>query len=279
MFAPFAAQARAKVNLALHVLGRREDGYHELDSVVAFADVGDELRFTPADRFVIEADGPYADQLPDAPGNIIFRAWQAVAELAEKQNRILPPVAVRLTKNLPVASGIGGGSANAAAALRAFLKIAGLPDRDPAIAALAMKLGADVPVCLAGTACRMQGAGERIAAFEGFRPHHALLVNPSIPVSTPEVFQRLGLARGQSYRDGVKLHDPAHWRNDLTEPAIAVAPVIADVLRILESLPGVTRAAMSGSGATCFALFEEAPAREIANLLQPGWWRMFTIVR
>jgi len=278
MFKPFAEQARAKVNLALHVLGRREDGYHELDSIVAFADAGDELRFSPADRFMIEADGPYADQLPKEGGNIIFRAYEAVAELAGSQNKVLPPVAVHLTKRLPVASGIGGGSANAAAALRAFLKIAGVSDRDPAIASLAMKLGADVPVCFSGRACRMQGAGERIVAFEGFSPRHALLVNPGVPVSTPEVFQRLGLARGQSYRDGVRLHDPAHWRNDLTEAAVAAAPVIADVLKILKSLPGVTRAAMSGSGATCFALFEEAPARDIANLLQPGWWCASTIL-
>jgi len=273
---PVTLFAPAKVNLALHVLGRRADGYHDLDSIVAFAAVGDRLVFTPAQAFAITASGPFAAALPPGEDNIIARAWAAACGIAAGRGLSLAPVAVHLEKNLPVASGIGGGSANAAAALKGFLGPAGIAADDPEVAAAALCLGADVPVCLAGRPCRMRGVGERIAPLEGFAPLEALLVNPLVEVSTPAVFAGLGLARGQSF--GTPIADPAdprHWRNDLAAPAIALAPVIGEVLARLVATPGVARAFMSGSGATCVALLRDAAA---APRLEPHWWSARTVL-
>jgi 4-diphosphocytidyl-2-C-methyl-D-erythritol kinase len=271
--AAFSVFAPAKVNLALHVLGRRDDGYHDLDSLVAFADVGDWLHFTPSSQFAITAEGPFAAALPHASGNIIAKAWDAVSVIAAQRGVALSPVAVHLVKNLPVSSGIGGGSANAAAAIKGFLKIAGIAERDPEIMAAALAIGADVPVCLTGRACRMRGVGEVITPIDHFAPHHALLVNPLVEVSTPQVFGALGLARGERFGAVIgDERDAAFWRNDLAAPAIRLAPVIGDVLRRLGTAPGVTRAFMSGSGATCVALCEEKadPGRFD---LEASWWR------
>ena len=255
---PFTLFAPAKINLALHVLGRRADGYHDLDSIVAFADIGDELTFFSAPAFGVTIEGPFAYALPAASGNIITRAHAAVAAIAKSRGKSLPPVAVHLLKNLPVASGIGGGSSNAATAMRGFLKIAGIDSLDDEIMAAALALGADVPVCFLGKACRMQGIGERIIPLPDFKPLHAILVNPLFAVPTPAVFRQLGLEPGQGF--GQPIADPADpscWRNDLAQPAIALAAVIADVLAVLESLPGVTKAFMSGSGATCVGWLSE----------------------
>jgi len=263
MFEPFAVAARAKINLALHVLGRRADGYHQLDSIVAFADAGDRLEFAPADRFSLTASGPFADALPLAAENIVAKAWQAAVAIAGRRGKPVAPAAVHLTKNLPVASGIGGGSANAAAAMRGALKIAGIDGLDDEILAAGLALGADVPVCLVGKACRMQGIGERITPLEGFRPIHAVLVNPGIAVSTAEVFRQLGLEPGQRYGTPIAdTADPSGWRNDLAAPAIALSPVIGDVIAALGRVPGVTRAFMSGSGATCVGVLD-SPARNV----------------
>lgn len=271
--AAFSIFAPAKVNLALHVLGRRDDGYHDLDSLVAFADVGDWLRFSPAARFAITADGPFAGSLPEASGNIIAKAWESVSVIAAGRGLTLPPVAVHLTKNLPVASGIGGGSSNAAAAIRGFLRLAGLVEDDPEVMAAALAIGADVPVCLTGRACRMRGVGEVITPLDGFAPRHALLVNPLVEVSTPKVFGGLGLERGQRFGAAIADEtDPAGWRNDLAAPAIQLAPVIGEVLARLQAAPGVTRVFMSGSGATCVALCEAKPEPHRFDL-SPGWWR------
>lgn len=269
----FSIFAPAKVNLALHVLGRRDDGYHDLDSLVAFADVGDWLRFSPASRFAITTEGPFAKALPDSSGNIIAKAWEAVTALAAARGIALSPVAVHLVKNLPVASGIGGGSANAAAGMKGFLKCAGIAELDREIMAAALKIGADVPVCLTGKACRMRGVGEVITPLDHFAPRHALLVNPMVEVSTPQVFSGLGLAKGVAFGAAISdERDAASWRNDLAAPAIALAPIIGEVLERLAAAPGVTRAFMSGSGATCVALCEEKadPGRFD---LEPGWWR------
>lgn len=269
-FAPFTLFAPAKVNLALHVLGRRADGYHDLDSIVAFADVGDRLTFSPASRFTVTASGPFASVLPIAEDNIIARAWDSANRIAAGRGPLPPAVAVHLEKNLPVASGIGGGSANAAAALRGFLSLAGIAADDPEVMVAGLSIGADVPVCLAGVACRMQGVGERITPLPALEPRRALLVNPLVAVATPAVFKALGLEKGQSFAAPIAdAGDPACWRNDLAAPAIAVAPVIGEVLRRLEATPGVTRAFMSGSGATCVALYEGALP---AFGLEPGWW-------
>jgi len=277
MFQPFALTARAKINLALHVLGRRADGYHELDSIVAFADVGDELTFSPASEFSIRADGPFASVLPAAGENIVSRAWTMAGAIAGRRGRVLPPVAVHITKNLPVASGIGGGSADAAEALRGFLRIAGIDTLDDEIVADALSLGADVPVCLAGRACRMRGVGERITPLADFVPVHAVLVNPGVAVSTPEVFRKLGLEKGQAFGEPIAdPADPATWRNDLTAPAIALSPVIAEVITALERQPGITRAFMSGSGATCIGLSDAPLQFGAAN---PAWWVAPAILR
>ena len=277
MFQPFALTARAKVNLALHVLGRRVDGYHELDSIVAFADLGDELTFSPASEFSIRTDGPFASVLPAAGENIVSRAWTMAGAIAGRRGRVLPPVAVHITKNLPVASGIGGGSADAAEALRGFLRIAGIDTLDDEVMADALSLGADVPVCLAGRACRMRGVGERITPLADFVPVHAVLVNPGVAVSTPEVFRKLGLEKGQAFGEPIAdPADPATWRNDLTAPAIALSPVIAEVITALERQPGITCAFMSGSGATCIGLSDAPLQFGAAN---PAWWVAPAILR
>lgn len=273
----FAEFARAKINLALHVLGRRADGLHEIDSIVAFADVADELRFEPASQFAIAASGYFAGFLPKPESNIIFAAWKAVAGIAASRGLHLPLVSVHLTKNLPVAAGIGGGSADAAAALRGFLRLAGIDGIDKEIAKAALTLGADVPACLSGKACRMQGAGEGITPLENFAPLAAVLVNPLIAVQTSDVFQKLGLARGE--KRGIPLadlSDATNWRNDLTSSALALVPAIANVIAALENQPYLRVARMSGSGATCFGVFENAEAARTAarklSASYPQWW-------
>jgi 4-diphosphocytidyl-2-C-methyl-D-erythritol kinase len=223
--ATFSIKAPAKVNLALHVLGRRADGYHELDSIVAFAEDGDLLTFEPADRFSLTASGPFAHRLPDMSENIIARAWAKANEIAAARGRRLPETAVHLVKNLPVASGIGGGSSDAAAALRGFLKMAGMAEIDGAIVGQSLALGADVPVCLAGKASRMRGIGEQLTPLENTGPVDVILVNPGIELSTATVFRNLGLEPGS--RHGDPIIDPSDrktWRNDLLEPAMALAP-------------------------------------------------------
>lgn len=263
-FLPFTEFAPAKVNLALHVLGRRTDGYHELDSIVAFADVGDTLDFEPAEAFAIAVAGPFAADLPPTDENIVTRAWDRLrAGLPD-----MPAVRIRLTKNLPVASGIGGGSANAAAAIRGAMRIAGLTAPTDELRAVALSLGADVPVCLVGKACRMRGVGEKLEVLETFAPRAGLLVNPGTPVATVDVFRALGLARNSVHGTAIPdASDPAHWRNDLAEPAIRAAPAIADVLAWLRSQPGAAYVNMSGSGATCFAL---GPSQH--GTPPDGWW-------
>lgn len=276
--APAATEtARAKINLALHVLGRGPDGHHELDSIVAFADIGDVLTFEPAGEFAIAVSGPFAGDLPPSTDNIVCRAWAAAAGYASARGRPLRPLRVRLEKNLPVAAGLGSGSADAAATLRALFRLNGLtPSREESID-LALQLGADVPVCFFQQACRMRGAGERLTPLANFRPLPAVLVNPRIAVPTAAGFQALGLNPGDSYRAPIAdVDDPASWRNDLTAPALTLAPSIADVLAALEAQTGLRLARMSGSGATCFGLFEDAAAatRAAASLAaeHPRWW-------
>jgi 4-diphosphocytidyl-2-C-methyl-D-erythritol kinase len=273
---PFSLFAPAKVNLALHVLGRRADGYHDLDSIVAFADVGDTLTFTPSDRFTITVSGPFAAALPQAADNIIAKSWATAQAIAARRGRALPAAAVHLEKNLPVSSGIGGGSANAAAALKGFLRLAGIDGLDDEATAAGLAIGADVPVCLAGVACRMQGVGERITPLQGFAPRKAILVNPLVEVSTPVVFKGLALEKGQACGAAISdERDPATWRNDLAEPAMALAPVIGDVLQRLAATPGVTRSFMSGSGATCVGLLADDAATPD---LDPHWWAAHTVL-
>ncbi len=281
------AFAAAKVNLSLHVLGRRADGLHDLDSLVGFADVGDRLAFTPGAPLGLTVEGPMAAGLSAGPDNLVRRAASAFAA-AYPGSRLGH---FTLDKRLPLASGIGGGSADAAAALRLLAAENGVAPDDPALHALAAGLGADVPVCLAGHACRMRGTGERIEPL-ALPPLAAVLVNPGTAVPTPAVFRALGLAPGEAHAAGVPSlaapltgeallsHLAAH-RNDLAPPAIAIAPAIADVLVALRGA-GARLARMSGSGATCFGLFETpqraADAADRIAAAHPAWWVAATLL-
>jgi 4-diphosphocytidyl-2-C-methyl-D-erythritol kinase len=263
--------APAKINLALHVLGRRADGYHELDSIVAFASVGDVLELEQAPKTSLIVDGPFAAEVPLTANNLVLRAYAAVA-----QNLAVPAVAMRLTKNLPVASGIGGGSADAAAALRGLARLVGRSLEAETLHRIALSLGADVPVCLHGKACRMQGVGEIITSVDHVPAKAIVLVNPLQPCGTAEVFRAMGLKPGDRLGTALEVLTPAEWRNDMTAAAVEVLPDIADVLTLLNTIaPGKT-VRMSGSGATCFALCDDFDQADLmaqqVSALQPDWW-------
>lgn len=278
--APIAETAPAKLNLYLHVLGRRADGFHELDSLVAFAGVGDRLTVTPApDGPHLTITGPFAGplQAEDPQGNLVTRAARALAERCGR-----PATArIALEKNLPVASGIGGGSADAAACLRALARLWGLPADHPDLFAVGARLGADVPVCLAGRPAYFGGIGDRLDPAPALPETHAVLVNPGVPVPTPAVFK----ARNGGFSPPARFtQEPAdaaelaallaERRNDLTAPALTVAPVIAEVLAALTATPGCLLARLSGSGATCFGLYATAAEADAAasQVERSGWW-------
>lgn len=263
--------APAKINLTLHVTGQRADGYHLLDSLVAFAsDVGDRVRVMPAEATSLEVTGPMAEGVPTDETNLVLRA----ARLYDM------PVAISLEKHLPTAGGIGGGSSDAAATLFAMSDLTGTN----AIPEGATALGADVRVCLGRTAARMRGIGEDVQPIEDFPELHAVLANPGAEVPTGEVFaaledkQGLGMPkRIPRWRGAWSALDwIARQRNDLEAPARKIAPVIGEVLDALAALPGARLARMSGSGATCFALFEERTeadmAAEALAEAHPDWW-------
>ena len=256
--------APAKLNLALHVTGQRGDGYHLLDSLVVFAAAGDQLRLEPG-PLSLGIDGPFAAGL-SSDENLCLDAARLIGIEAR----------ITLTKNLPVASGLGGGSADAAAVLRGLVRM-GAP-----LPAAPEGLGADVPVCLAGRPARMRGVGEQLSPLPELPDLHLVLINPRQPVSTPEVFR--GLAR----KDNPPLPDlPARFdltgligylalcRNDLEEPAMALCPAIAKVLRALAD-EGALLARMSGSGASCFGIFDSARAAGLAayriGASYEDWW-------
>lgn len=276
--------ACAKINLALHVTARRDDGYHELDSLVAFADVGDELTIAPAGETSLEITGPFASQLPDISENIVLDAVEAMRQAWPLQ---IACVAISLTKNLPVASGIGGGSADAAAILRGLQQLFGPVEGREILENIAVKLGADVPVCHLQQACRMSGIGQELSVLGDGPSFAAVLVNPGIAISTPEVFAALGLKAGAPAMSGMpqlpataKGEDWISWladcRNDLQPPAISLVPEIETVLNAIGSAPGCLMHRMSGSGATCFGLFEDRQSAQRAakelSTLNNNWW-------
>jgi 4-diphosphocytidyl-2-C-methyl-D-erythritol kinase len=264
-------QAAAKINLALHVLGRRADGYHELDSVVAFASVGDVLELKVAPETTLIVNGPFAGDVPVTSDNLVLKVHAA---LAAHMN--VPAVAMRLTKNLPVASGIGGGSADAAAALRGVLRLAYVQLDADVLNGIALKLGADVPVCLHGKACRMQGVGEVITPLNTLPAAHIVLVNPLQACGTADVFRTMGLKAGDVLGQSLDVANPGSWRNDMAAAACRILPVISNVLAALQQLPDTVAVRMSGSGATCFALFEtrDSAAQAALKLREQyvGWW-------
>jgi 4-diphosphocytidyl-2-C-methyl-D-erythritol kinase len=271
--------ARAKINLYLHITGRRADGYHLLDSLIVFAETGDEIALEPSDRVSLTIDGPFGAGLDNGPDNLVLRAAHALRDLTGAR----AGAAIRLTKNLPVASGIGGGSADAAATLAG---LCGLWDVAPGRAALlqvAAGLGADVPVCLDGAPSFVGGIGEDLAPARGLPRSWLLLANPGIATPTPAVFK----ARQGPFSNPARWSEPPrdfdefvarlrNCSNDLTEAAISVTPVIREVLVALAGLPSCALARLSGSGATCFGLFgDEASARAAEATLrtaQPTWW-------
>ena len=272
-----ALQARvpAKINLWLHVTGRRPDGYRELDSLVAFADIGDRLTAAPAAGLSLSVTGPFADVLADGTDNLVLKAARALAEHCG----VPANAALHLEKTLPVAAGIGGGSADAAAALRLCARLWQADIGADELARLALGLGADVPACLAGRTVRMRGIGERLAPLDPAPPAApAVLVNPGVPVSTGRVFDALAGPFSPPARDrgGELAARAAANRNDLEAPAIALAPEIAQVLAALRAAPGLRLARMSGSGATCFGLFgsdaEAAAAARAIAAAHPAWW-------
>ncbi|WP_338664825.1 4-(cytidine 5'-diphospho)-2-C-methyl-D-erythritol kinase [Pararoseomonas sp. SCSIO 73927] len=279
-----AENAPAKVNLHLHVTGRRPDGYHLLDSLVVFAGAADRVTAAPGEGLTLSIEGPEAGGLAAEPDNLVLRAARLLAEAA---GRDLPGVALRLEKRLPVASGIGGGSADAAAALRVLDRFWDLRMEATRLEALALRLGADVPVCLASRPALMRGIGEVLAPAPALPGFGMVLANPRVAVATPAIFR----ARQGGFSPAATL--PERWadaaglaaglsalRNDLEPPAVALCPPVAEVLAALRALPGALMARMSGSGATCFALFADAGAAErAAGQLPGGWWRWGGAVR
>ena len=267
--------ARAKVNLYLHVTGRRADGYHTLDSLVVFTELADSVTVCPAVGLSLAVDGPFAADLGAARDNLVWRAAGALAEAAG----VPADAEIRLTKRLPVAAGLGGGSADAAAALLAMRQLWGGDGAD--VAALAADLGADVPACLAGVAAFIGGIGEDVTPAPALPAAGLVLVNPGVPLATPRVFA----ARSGDYSGPERFAEPPETaadlaallgqrRNDLTVAAVGLCPPIGGVLAALEAAPGCRLARMSGSGATCFGLFDDLDAARhgAAAVARPGWW-------
>jgi len=282
-------RAPAKVNLTLHILGRRDDGWHDLHSIVAFAGCGDLLSFAPAPRLSFSADGPGAGEIGPPYDNLVLRAARSLQALA--------PIRVgrfHLRKALPVAAGLGGGSSDAAAALRALAHENGLALDDPRLRQAALACGADVLVCLDPRARIMTGIGDQLGPKLKIPALHAVLANPGVAVATPKVFAHLGLAKAE--RTGAS-PSPAlpiagkpseivealrMGRNDMENAARALAPVVGEVLDALAKA-GAPLVRMSGSGATCFGLFEDrasslAAARALARM-RPDWWVKATVLR
>lgn len=272
--------APAKINLALHVTGQREDGYHLLDSLVAFADVGDVVRVSKSTDMVFSVVGPHAADVPVSDDNLVLKA----ARLFKGSFDIV------LEKNLPVASGIGGGSADAAATLKAICKLLNRPHPD---LAAQLALGADVPVCMMGGIVRMRGVGEALEPLNsGGISWPMVLVNPGIPVSTPQVFERLQTKANSPLADPYELGPLPHqqnsfldWlaaqRNDLEPPACQLVPEISNVLAELGEASGCKLARMSGSGATCFGIFANDDLARAAHDDITGrhsdWWIALSI--
>ncbi len=272
--------ANAKINLSLNVRGRQPNGYHQLESLVVFASVADRITCSDADVLSLEISGPFADELSDDENNLVLEAAKVFSAALGRD----PTVAFELEKKLPIASGIGGGSADAAAALRAMMRLWG--DPPGSISGIALQLGADVPVCLKKRPSFMTGVGENIRTVPRLPEIHAVLANPGISVSTAEVFNRLqaGPVEGPDrlpVLPGVETLDRlVTWLeengNDLEAPAMAIAPVIGTVLDALRGTSGCRLARMSGSGATCFALYDNPfdAAEAAAELKQKhsNWW-------
>ena len=278
------ARARAKINLTLHSLGRRADGYHDLESLVGFAAFGDDLKLTEHPSLSLTITGPNADSLGPSSDNHILIATRALKE----RKPALKLGAFHLTKRIPIAAGLGGGSADAAAALRLLARLNGLKLTDPDLRAAALTTGADVTVCLDSQARMMRGIGEDLGEPLSLPRLFAVLVNPRQGSSTPAVFQAIGLEKGTAHKGqthpSLASREPAarlletlkQGRNDMQSAAIGLLPVIAEVEAALSALPDCRLARMSGSGATFFGLFDSCRSAALAAKLivqrHPEWW-------
>ena len=281
-------QARAKVNLTLQVYGRRTDGFHDLESVVAFADCADRLTLSPGSDLDLKMSGPLAQACGDTSDNLVLKAARLLAERVPD----MKAGSFSLDKALPVAAGIGGGSADAAAALRLLSQLNGLALDDPRIVEVAQLTGADVPVCVNSLGCVMTGVGETLQPLS-LPTMPCVMVNPGVPVATKDVFKALGLRHGELLVGATDVLLQDRWpdakasledwvealassSNDLEAPAMRVQPVIGEVIAALNATNGAWLARMSGSGATCFAIYENtAEAGRAAEKLRrdhPGWW-------
>jgi 4-diphosphocytidyl-2-C-methyl-D-erythritol kinase len=279
---------RAKVNLTLRVVGRRVDGYHDLESVVAFADCADRLTLTSGPELSLKTTGPLAEACGETADNLVLKAARLLAERVPdlKLGEFI------LDKVLPVAAGIGGGSADAAAALRLLARLNGMALDDPRLKDVALSTGADVPVCLASRACDMAGVGETLMPLS-LPKLPCVMINPRVPVATKDVFKALGLRNGELLVGASDVIEAPAWPeagasiadwvealsavvNDLETPAMRIQPAIAEVLSTLRSADGAMLARMSGSGATCFAIFANGAAAQRAaqKILHdhPAWW-------
>ena len=286
--AALSDEGRAKVNLTLRVNGRRTDGYHDLESVVAFADCADRLTLTPGSDVNLKMSGPLAQACGETSDNLVLKAARLLAERVPD----LKAGSFTLDKVLPVAAGIGGGSADAAAALRLLAQLNELALDDPRIIEVAQLTGADVPVCVASQACVMTGVGEALQPLN-LPKMPCVMVNPCVPVATKDVFGALGLRNGELLVGATDVLLQDRWpeekasledwvealaasSNDLEAPAMRIEPVIGEVISALSATNGAWLARMSGSGATCFAIFENtAEAQRAAEKIRrdhPVWW-------
>lgn len=271
--------APAKVNLFLHVGQKRSDGYHEIESLVVFASVGDELTLEQADTLSLEIEGPFAGALKNEPENLVLRAARRFGELAQIEAK----VRIALTKNLPVASGIGGGSSDAAATLRGLSRLNRGRTNLQALWDIAPELGSDVPVSVLPGCWLMSGRGERFSSINDFPTLDALLVNSGAPVSTADVYAALGERTGTGSANRpprlTRMADVVDFlgstRNDLEQPARSLCPIIGEQLALLEG-SGALLARMSGSGATCFGLYPDGVTAQMAAEKiareHPNWW-------
>ena len=289
MAAPsFVEHAPAKVNLTLRVIGRRRDGYHTIESLVVFATIGDRLDLRPGNKLGLTTRGRFAAAAGASADNLVLRAARALGA----QVRGLKSGRFTLTKNLPVAAGLGGGSADAAAALRLLARANGLALTDPRLMKVARQLGADVPVCLESHARLMRGIGEVLSRPRQLPRLAAVLVNPGVALATGKVFARFDrIKTGRRTVRSTRI--PSHTKplleyvaargNDLEAAAIALSPKVATVLKALRDAPGCRLARMTGSGATCFGLFDskrtaEAAARRLAAQRR-SWWVRAAVLR
>ena len=288
--ATLVERAPAKINLTLHIAGRRADGRHDLESLVVFTRSGDTLTLVPGATLGLAVAGPMAAASGSLEDNLVCRVARSLA--AHRENLRLGTF--HLVKRLPVAAGIGGGSSDAAAALRLLARLNAIALDDPALLAAAAENGADIPVCLAAKARMMRGVGDELGPLLSLPPLPALIVNPGVPLETKSVFQRMALPTG--WRNGASAHPAIEtWqtadgffallkrgRNDMEDAACVLAPVVSDVLAVLAAAPGCRLARMSGSGATCFALFTDCRqagrAKKAIQRVHPAWWVKSTML-